>query len=803
MKIPFSWLKEYVEVDIPVSELQERLFSCGFEVEELIDLSQGIERVVVGIITEAVKSEGTHLTLCKVDCGAYGADIQISTGADNIFVGAHVPVALENALLPGNKKILKKELIGIESCGMLCSGTELGLNDDLFEGAEVYRILLLPENTVPGTDICSVVGLDDYVLDISITANRPDCQSILGIAREVAAMLNKPLKMPSLEYEVSEFVYDGLSLSVDAKDLCPRYLGRIVRNFKMGRSPQWMRRNLALCGLRSINNIVDITNYVMLEIGQPMHAFDLDTIQGQISVRRAKSGEKIVTLDGKEFQLDSNNLVICDDNGPIALAGIMGGFHSEITDRTSTLLFEAAKFERGSIRKTARSLGQNTDASSRYEKGISEYTVEIGMARALHLIQKLGGGEIALNSYDISAGAPRQGKHFKATITGINRILGIDIPGEIIINILLKLNFEVKNDGDVLEVTAPRYREDIEIGEPDLAEEVIREYGYEHIIPTFLKNASVTNGGLNNEQRQREKIKRIMCAQGCCEVSTLAFYSEADLDMMHIVKDAYEKKVIHLLNPITTNLSIMRPLLAPSLLNTVIENIKRGNNEGRIFELANIYRTSEKSESELPKEILHLGFAAFGDNEDFYTVKGIVEALGDEFGISFTYERAQDVPWLHPGVSAYILCNNERVGVIGKLSNSVLAELKLPKDGKENHKIFISELDYKMIAKFIKNDFQYKPIPKYPVISRDIAVTVDEEIMCGTIVDEIFHTCQMVKDVELFDVYRGEQIGKNRKGMTFKLIFEPSERALSLDDVNSYIDKILMNLKAKYNINMR
>ena len=478
MKVPFSWLKELVDIDITAEELEEKLFSCGFEVEERVDLSAGIDKVVVGVITSIEKQEGTHLSKCVVDCGDYGHEIHITTGASNIFVGAHVPAALDGSTLPGGIHIKKRMMQGFESNGMLCSGEELGLNDDLYPGSDVYGLLILPEDTVPGADICPVVGLDDSIFDISITANRPDCQSILGIAREVAAVLNKPLHMPATDYTTVCEPDAPISVTVEAPDLCPRYMAHYVRNIRMGESPRWMKRHLALCGLRSISNVVDITNFVMLEIGQPMHAFDMSTLEStQIIVRRARNDESIVTLDGKEFQLNDSNLVICDGSKPVALAGIMGGLNSEITENTTQLLFESAKFMRDNIRKTSRSLGQSTDASSHYEKGISEYTCELGMARALHLIQELGCGEVTASAFDVSAGAPREGKRFTATISGINRILGIEVPAEAILDILRRLQFEVKQDGDVLDVTAPRYREDIEIGEPDLAEEVIREYG--------------------------------------------------------------------------------------------------------------------------------------------------------------------------------------------------------------------------------------------------------------------------------------------------------------------------------------
>ncbi len=804
MKVPFSWLKEYVDIDIAPQELQEKLFSCGFEVEELIDLGAELDRVVVGVITEAVKQEGTHLTVCKLDCGKYGQDIQISTGADNIFVGAHVPAALDQSTLPGGIKIKKKKLMGIESNGMLCSGEELGLNEDLYEGAEVYGIMILPEDTIPGTDISEVVGLNDYIFDISVTANRADCQSVLGIAREVAAVLGKPLKMPATDYTQSSYVYDGFGISVEAPDLCPRYLGHAVRNIKLGTSPRWMKRQLALCGLRSISNVVDITNYVMLEIGQPMHAFDLSTLESnQIIVRRAHDSEKIVTLDNKEFTLDSNNLVICDGNKPVALAGVMGGLNSEITANTTQMLFESAKFARDNIRKTARGLGQTTDASSHYEKGISEYTTELGMARALHLIQELGCGEITASEFDLSAGAPREGKHFTATVSGINRILGIEVPADAIEDILLRLNFKIERDGDVLHVTAPRYREDIDIGEPDLAEEVIREYGYDKIVPTFLKNALVTSGGWNADQKKQRKIKNVMCGQGFYEVSTLAFYADADLDALHIAEDAPERNVIRLLNPITSNLTIMRPLLAPSMLNTVVENIKRGNNEGRIFELSNVYEPKALPVTELPKEILHLGAAIFGDEESFFTLKGAVEALGEAFGLKFDYERAQDVSYLHPGISAYILCEGERVGVFGKLANNVTAELKLPKDSKSNHKIFLAELDEAALMKHVEANFRYQPISEHPIVMRDLALIVDEKTECGVIQKEISKACPQIGNVELFDIYRSEQIGEGKKSMAFKLSFVPTDKPFTPEDVNRFIKKILGNLKHCLGIEMR
>ncbi len=801
MKVPYSWLKEYVDIDITAEELQDKLFGCGFEVEELIDLGKEVSRVVVGEVLSCEPVEGTHLQICQVNCGEYGNPIQIVTGAPNVYAGMHTPAALDNSTLPGGITIKAKPLKGIPSDGMLCSGEELGLNDDLYPGAEVYGLMDLPKGTVPGTDIREVVGMNDYIFDISVTANRPDCQSILGIAREVAAALGKELKMPATDYTVSDYVFPGLDITVEAPDLCPRYLGHGVRNITVGESPRWMKRNLALCGLRSISNVVDITNYVLLEIGQPMHAFDMDQLQERrIIVRRAKDGEKIQTLDEKEFTLTPENLVICDGNRPVALAGIMGGLNSEITENTTQLLFEAAKFARDNVRRTSRALGQSSDSSARFEKGISEYITELGMARALHLIQELGCGEITSSAFDCSAGAPREGKRFTASLSRINGILGIEVPAEDVLRILKNLNFEVVRDGDTLDVTAPRYREDIEVGEPDLAEEVIREYGYDHVVPTFLKNATVTTGGKTPAQQRRERVCRVLCGQGYHEAYTMSFYADSDLDFLRIPADAPERNVLRIRNPISANLAIMRPLLAPSMMNIVVENLKKGNNEGRIFEISNIYVPRG---TDLPEERPHLGFAAFGEKEDFFTVKGTIEALGKALGLSFDVERATDVSWLHPGIAAYILCEGERIGCFGKLANEVTGELKLHKDAKSNHKIFLGEIDYNTMMGHMAASFRYRPLSAFPAAVRDLALTVAEETPCGDLMKEIARACPRVSDVELFDIYRGEQIGEGRKSMAFKITFQAEDKPLQPEELDKYIKKILGNLKFKLGAEIR
>ena len=804
MKVPFSWLKELVDIDITAEELEEKLFSCGFEVEERIELSAGIDKVVVGVITSIEKQEGTHLSRCVVDCGAYGHDIRITTGAPNIFVGAHVPAALDGATLPGGIQIKKRMMQGFESNGMLCSGEELGLNDDLYPGSDVYGLLILPEDTVPGADICPVVGLDDSIFDISITANRPDCQSILGIAREVAAVLHKPLHMPATDYQPVCEPDAPISVTVEAPDLCPRYMAHYVRNIRMGESPRWMKRHLALCGLRSISNVVDITNHTLLEMGQPMHAFDLDKVAGRcIDVRRARPGEKIVTLDEKEFTLTENNLVICDAEKPVALAGVMGGANSGMDDKTHSLLFECATFARDSVRKTSRALGQSSDSSARYEKGVDFSSPKLGLARALHLIQQLDCGDITTLAFDCTDGRSTARKVIDTTPDKICAVLGIRVPDQTMIDILTRLEFTVEVDAaGVWHVSVPLYREDVE-GYPDLAEEVIREYGYDHIVPTFLKTAAVTNGGLNGEQQRALKVKRMLAGQGFYEASTLAFYSTAELDMLHIPAGDAARKAIRILNPISENLSIMRTLLAPSMLNVIVDNLKKGNAAGRLFEMAPVYLPKSLPLTERPDERQTLCLGVFGPEEDFFTVKGALEALAASLGLTFRYERETGTPWLHPGIAASVWCRDKRLGVFGKLSNEINAELKIAKDEKENQNIYLAELDYEVLSGCVEGELHYRPISPFAPVKRDLALVCDEAVTCGEIEDTIRSASPLVTGVSLFDVYRGKNLGEGKKSMAFSLVLADPKAELDAEQVDRAVKKILGNLKYKLNIEIR
>ena len=812
MKAPFSWLKDYVDIDVSAQELAEKLFSCGFEVEELSYLGEKINRVVVGEIKSLTPHpDSDHMQICVVDCGEeYGRDLQIVTGASNVYVGMKTPCALDNSTVvesnpamleknpDGIKKIKKGKLRGVESFGMLCSGEELGINDDFYPGAEVDGLLDLDKSVSVGEDIKKVVGLDDWIFDISITANRPDCQCILGIAREVAAVMKKPFKAPDFSYTAKPTNAAPITVEVTAPELCPRYVGHYVENVRETTSPAWMRKRLALSGIRSISPIVDITNFVLLEMGQPMHAFDAEDIGGRkIIVRRAAAGEKITTLDEKEFTLTSDNLVICDGNKPVALAGIMGGLNSEIKATTKNVFFESAKFARDNVRKTSRALGQSSDSSSRFEKGVDAYTNGLGMDRALHLIEELGCGTVTTMRQDVCA-ADLTPRMMTASISKINALLGIVVPNEEIEGILSRLNFKPQINGDTLSVEIPGYRDDVD-GYPDLAEEIIRMYGYEHIVPTFLEKATVTGGGLTDEQKKELRLKNVLRVQGFSEAYNYSFYSPKDFELMKLPADAAERNAVKILNPISEELSLMRTFLAPSMLSNAVRNIRRGNDEGRQFEVANIYVPNDTHAGEQPDERKHVVLGIWGGKNDFFDMKGAFEKLAESFHLTFTYERAEK-SYLHPGVSAKVICDGNTVGQLGELDPAIALSLGLDK------KVYLGELDLTALAGAMDDMIRYTNLPKFPAVKRDLALIADEKLTCAEVENVLMHSCKYVTEAKLFDVYRGGQVPEGKKSMAFTLTFTPDanvEKAFTPETLDGYVKKILGNLKFKLGIELR
>ncbi len=803
MKAPFSWLKDYVDIDITAQELADKLFSCGFEVEELSYLGEKINRVVVGEVKSVTPHpDSDHMQICIVDCGEeYGRDLQIVTGAPNVYVGMKTPCALDGSTVVDGeeiKKIKKGKLRGVESFGMLCSGEELGINDDYYAGAEVNGLLDLEKDTPIGEDIKKIVGLDDWIFDISITANRPDCQCILGIAREVAAVLKKPFKAPMVAFTAQKTNAAPIDVEVKAPELCPRYVGHYVENIKNVQTPAWMKKRLAISGIRSISPVVDITNFVLLEMGQPMHAFDADEIGGRkIVVRRAEKGEKITTLDEKEFTLTSENLVICDGDKPVALAGIMGGLNSEIKATTKNVFFESAKFARDNVRKTSRSLGQSSDSSSRFEKGVDAYTNAHGMARALHLIEALGCGTVTDMHRDVCAVdlAPRM---MTASVAKINALLGIEVSESEIKAILTRLNFKPEINGDTLTVEIPGYRDDVD-GYPDLAEEIIRMYGYEHITPTFLEKASVTGGGLTDEQKRELHLKNVLRLQGFSEAYNYSFYSPKDFELMKLSESDPLRNAVKILNPISEELSIMRTFLAPSMLQNAVRNIRRGNDEGRLFEVANVYFPKNTAASEEPEEKKHVVLGLWGGKNDFFDMKGAIERLAEAFHLEFSYERAEKT-YLHPGVSAKIICEQNCIGELGELDPAITLSLGLDK------KVYLAEIDLTAIEAQMDDRIRYTNLPKFPAVQRDLALLADEKLTCAEIEEVLLHSCKYVTKAVLFDVYRGGQVPERKKSMAFTLTFTPDqnvEKAFTPETLDGFVKKILGNLKFKLGVELR
>ena len=805
MLAPLSWLKEYVDIDVTPSELKEKLFSCGFEVEDLYEVGKDIHDVVVGLVKTCEPIPDTHLHLCSVDAGSHGT-FQVCCGADNVRAGKKFPLALvgaqvimtgkDHVTVEGVMTIKKGKLRGYESEGMLCSGVELGVTEDMYKGAGYNGLLELPDDAIVGEDVKPLLMLDDWIFDIAITANRPDCQSIYGIAREVAAVLNKEIKPLDLSFTEDGTKKEGFKVSVLAPELCPRYIAHYVHDITIKESPQWMKRRLALVGIGAINNVVDITNYILTELGQPMHAFDASFIEGnEIVVRRAGNGEKIVTLDEKEFELNDSNLVICDGKKPVALAGIMGGLNSEILDTTKDVMFEAAKFMRDNIRKSSRALGQSSDSSSMYAKGVYEYTTVIAMKRALHLIEELGCGKVSSTHEEVNSGNSIEPRELQVSIDKVNKVLGITVPTEDILRILKSLDFNPKADGDLLTLMIPAYREDME-SYPDVAEEVIRMYGYDHVKSTFMPTAKVTMGGFNLQQRSTLKLKRALCGLGAYEGIHYSFFSPSDLDLLRLSDDAKERQAIKLINPINIDLSLMRTTLAPQMIRAMSRNQKRDLLEGRIFEIGNAFIPKSLPLTEYPDERETLCVGIFGEEESFYKLKGFAKIVADCFDLKFTYEAATK-PFLHPYQTAEIFCNDEKIGYLGKVSYEIMDDLDMRVPS------FVMELDLSLLSKYYANEQKFIPLPKFAIEKRDFAFVVDKDVSCAAIENGIKEACKYVTEVKLFDVYEGLKLGLNKRSMAFSVVFTPQNEEFNDEKIEGYVKKILKNLEAKLGVTLR
>lgn len=804
MLAPISWLKDFVDIDITPEQLQQKLFSCGFEVDQIIEVGKDITGVYVGFVEECEKIEGTHLSKCVVNVGDKGT-FQICCGADNVRKGKKFPVALEGATVYSHDKNNpdKKELFtikntkirGVESFGMLCAGDELGVSENMYKGAGYNGLLELSDDAVVGQDFKKAIDLVDYVLEIEIPASRPDCQSIFGIAREVAAVLGKPFKMPKTNFDE---IQKEINFEVEVKDfdLCPRYMAHYVSGVKVEQAPQWMRKRLELVGVNSINNIVDITNYVLKEIGQPLHSFDKALLNNnKLVVRRARENEEFKALNDQTYALNTNNLVIADGEKAVALAGVMGGANSGINQDTKEVMFESATFERSSVRKTSRALGLASDSSARFEKGVDEFSTVLGLNRALSLVQELNAGQIT-NVRFVKAKNPEiKEKYLTVSINKINELLGIEIPESEYERILSILNFQPQIKGDALTVVVPAYRTDVESYQ-DIAEEVIRMYGYENIKPTSIETASLTVGGRSEGQKLKLEIKKNLMSQGFYESINYSFFSPKDLDLIKAEENSPLRNAIKLVNPLKETISIMRTCLAPSMIQAVVRNLKRQNKEGRLFEISKIFipKTLPLTEYPIEKDMLCLG--VFGAEETFFTVKGALETLANRFGFEFEFEAGVK-PFLHPGITATIKLNGEEIGYMGLLSHELQEELSVDKP------VFIAELDYEKIAMSAKAKVSYKNISGTVIVNRDLAIVADEKLLNGQIEKVIKAACPSLTAVELFDIYKGQQVEKDKMSLAYSLTMEIEDNDKAEEVANKNIHDILLALSKELNIFIR
>lgn len=789
MKVSLKQLKNYVEINVPVNELCDRMVMAGFEVESIENQADKLVNVVVAKILEIKPHENSdHLQICQVDVGK-GEPVQIVTGAQNIKVGDLVPAALHDSYLPCGAHIVSGKLRGVESHGMLCSGEELCLTEAEYEGASVHGILILKDTHPVGTDMREVLGLDDCIIDFKITANRPDCNCYLGIAKEISVVLGTKFTAPVPEYKtVGGDINDYISIEVKNYDLCPRYIGRIVKNLRIKESPLWMQQALLASGMRPINNIVDITNFVMLETGQPMHAFNYnDLADKKIIVRNARPGERITTLDGKEHILTPDMLVIADGEKPSCLAGIMGGKESEIEDDTKDLFLEAAKFRRDNVRHTSRSLGIRTEASGRFERGIDINNVEYAANRALQLIYELDAGDIIDGTIDCNNGLPEE-KEITVTTDKILELIGVEVPDEKILQILNSLGFPTTLKGKEITCRVPSIRDDIE-GRADLAEEVMRIYGYDHIIGTPMRGI-VTRGKQLPERIKTDKIKRILTAAGLFEIATYSFISSKAIDTLLLPADDERRREIKIINPLGDEYSTMRTQLTTSMLTVLATNINKKNADGKFFEISKRFIPKQLPITEQPEELPTMSIGIYGEDADFFTLKGLIEAACDVLGAHTQYERSGE-PYLHPGRQAKIIANNKEVGVFGEVHPAVAALYGI------DSRVYVAEIKLDILLEFEKRKTTYKPLPKFPAVERDFAMLVDVDIPVGTLERAISSAAgRLCEKIKLFDVYQGAQIPEGKKSVAYSVWLRSLDHTLGDKEIDEVCDKIIKKLES-------
>lgn len=792
MLVPVKWLKDYVDINVSPKELADRLTMSGSKVEELTITGDEITNVVTGKLVKIEKHpDADKLSICQVDIGKE-EPIQIVTAATNMKENDVVPTALHGANLHGGLKIKKGKLRGAVSNGMFCSEEELGIAGD----KPIYGLMILPQDTPVGKDIKEVVDMTSAIIDFEITSNRRDCFSILGIARETAATLGTDLRKPNLDFacKCSENIND--ILNVEVKDeLCRRYMARGIKNIKIEDSPSWMQERLLEAGIKPINNIVDITNFVMLELGQPMHAFDIKDIEGnKIVVEKAEEGEKFTTLDEEERTLDSSILCIKDSNKTVALAGIMGGLNSQVKEDTKEIILECANFNGVNIRNSSKKLVLRTEASSKFEKDLDPNLVEVAMNRACHLIEELGAGEIMEGTIDIY-NSKAEIHTLSVDSNWINKFLGLNISKEHMKEYLDRLELSTSIDGDMLNITVPTFRSDVNIKE-DVAEEIVRIYGYDKVVST-MPNAQAIKSGKSLKQKLEDKVIEAMISSGFNQSIGYSFTSPKIFNKIMVPENSEMRKAVTIKNPLGEDYSIMRTTTIASIMDSLSRNYTRNNSVARLFELGKIYIANE-DENELPIEKNMLTIGMYKE-ADYLDIKGVVENVLDILGIDkFSFKRESENPSFHPGKTASLYVKKELVGILGEVHPDVCENYEI------DERCYIAEINLDVLFKYATLERKYKALPKFPAVTRDLAILIDEKVLVQDIEEVIKKQGgNLLESYRLFDVYQGKQIPQGKKSVAYALVYRLEERTLTDKEVNKVHDKILRALEYKLGAELR
>lgn len=822
MLVPIEWLKDYIDLDVTTEEFCDRMIMSGSNLETCEHFCEEMENVVVGKIEKIEKHpDADKLVVCMLNVGKE-EPVQIVTGAPNVFEGALVPVALHKSRIPGplhgqpkqegGVKITKGKLRGVESFGMLCSAEELGFEDKVVPVAHKDGIWILEGDYELGQDFAEALGLKQAVVDFEITPNRPDCLAMVGMAREASATFKKPFTYPDTDIKDENGkgeTKDYVSVDIKNPESCKRYVARIVTDVKVEQSPWWLQKRLMYAGMRPINNIVDITNFVMLEYGQPIHAFDINQVKGgRIIVENAAEGEKFVTLDNNERTLTKDMLLIKDEERGIAIAGVMGGLNSEIEEDTTTIIVESANFSGDSVRATSKKLGLRTEASSRFEKGIDPNLCEAAADRVCRLIELIGAGKVCRGSVD-NYPNPETAKTIDIRVDRINHVLGIDITREDMVSMLESLEIKVEGSGNVMTVTPPTVRQDL-LEEEDYIEEVARLYGYDKLPVTLPKGNC--EAGISDERALRDLTRNSLCGMGMNEIQTYSFVSPKGVDNVRIDEDSWERAFVKLINPLGEENSVMRTILTPNMMEVLARNYSRNIDKVKAFEIGNTFMANMLNEEELPDEQYSLCIGMYGKNEDFFSLKGIVEELLKVLGIKgAVFEAESEYGVYHPGRCARIAVPSGRqgaedadilydeLGIMGEIHPDVAENY-----GMDGVRIYCCELMFDAIMRHADTEIVYTPLPKYPSTSRDIALLVDEDMAVGKIEEVIRkHGKKILENVKLFDVYRGKQVEEGKKSVAFTLTYRDKDKTLTDDEVAAVHNDVLNALKDKLNAVLR